>query len=145
MRRSISRRSTVASLVSRRIVFEESIEPQPLPVQVFHVAADQLRQVPIDPQTVGQRQRLDGSFNFLHRAHAGVYLLHANAAFKGVVLNDDYTVLVKSGAFKEAGDAGQLLKPHAGRQILLPNTRGLWPNPLFLGWHRANHGFEGIR
>jgi putative restriction endonuclease len=57
---------------------------------------------------------------------------------------DDYRVVVKSGAFEEAGEASQLLKPHAGRQILLPNTRGLWPNPLFLGWHRANHGFEGI-
>jgi putative restriction endonuclease len=58
-------------------------------------------------------------------------------------INDDYTVLVKSGAFEEAGDAGQLLKPHAGRQILLPNIRGAWPNPMFLGWHRVNHGFEG--
>jgi putative restriction endonuclease len=58
-------------------------------------------------------------------------------------INDDYTVLVKSGAFEEAGDAGQLLKPHAGRQILLPTSRGAWPNPSFLAWHRANHGFEG--
>jgi putative restriction endonuclease len=57
-------------------------------------------------------------------------------------INDDYTVLVKSGAFEEAGDAGQLLKPQAGRQILLPTRRGAWPNPLFLAWHRASHGFE---
>jgi putative restriction endonuclease len=33
-------------------------------------------------------------------------------------ITDDYTVVVKSGAFEEAGEASQLLKPHAGRQIM---------------------------
>lgn len=56
-------------------------------------------------------------------------------------INDDYTVVVKSGAFEEAGEAGQLLKPHAGHRILLPNSRGVWPNPMFLGWHRSYHHF----
>jgi hypothetical protein len=56
-------------------------------------------------------------------------------------ITDDYTVVVKSGAFEEAGEASQLLKPHAGRQIMLPNPRGAWPSPMFLAWHRANHGF----
>ncbi len=38
-------------------------------------------------------------------------------------ITDDYRVVVKSGAFEEAGEASQLLKPHAGRKIMLPILR----------------------
>jgi len=56
-------------------------------------------------------------------------------------LDDECRVLVATHKFDEAGDATQLLKPRAGKPILLP------PNPIFhpeqtnLRWHRERHGF----
>ena len=57
-------------------------------------------------------------------------------------ISDDYTVLVKAGDFEEAGEIGQLLKPHAGGEILRPSSRTQWPAPSFLTWHRTHHGFH---
>jgi putative restriction endonuclease len=58
-------------------------------------------------------------------------------------ITDGYTVLVKTNAFQEAGELGQLLKPHAGKEILLPRSRHQWPEPRFLAWHRQHHRFVG--
>jgi len=38
-------------------------------------------------------------------------------------ISDDFRVLVRAGHFEEAGDAGHLLKPRTGREILLPANR----------------------
>ena len=54
---------------------------------------------------------------------------------------DDYRVMVQPDLFAEAGDAGLLLKPRAGREILLPSNRSYWPAQEFLAWHRKEHGF----
>jgi putative restriction endonuclease len=55
---------------------------------------------------------------------------------------DDHRVLVRSERFEEAGDAGQLLKPRAGGEILLPANRSYWLGWEFLAWHRQEHGFK---
>jgi len=57
-------------------------------------------------------------------------------------ISDNYQVLVKSERFDEAGDAGHLLKPRAGRKILLPANQSYWPAREFLAWHRQEHGFK---
>lgn len=58
-------------------------------------------------------------------------------------ITDHYKILVKASAFEEAGEFSQLLKPHAGREIMLPKSRHHWPAPRFLAWHRERHGFAG--
>jgi putative restriction endonuclease len=57
-------------------------------------------------------------------------------------IGDDFRVLVKAERFEEAGDVGQLLKPRAGGELLLPANRSYWPGQEFLAWHRQEHGFK---
>ena len=60
---------TVIDFVFGRVVGKEGLEPGSLPVQILGRAADQVRQVTIDFETLGPRQLLDGFFDFLNRAH----------------------------------------------------------------------------
>ena len=58
-------------------------------------------------------------------------------------ISADFRVLVRAEHFEEAGDAGHLLKPRTGREILLPANRSYWPGREFLAWRRQAHGFDG--
>jgi putative restriction endonuclease len=51
-------------------------------------------------------------------------------------LGDDYRVQVAQGAFVEAGVEPLRLAAFHGARILLPEERGLWPDPVHLAWHR---------
>jgi len=55
--------------VFRRIVLGKTFKGQPLPIEVFSVATDQLRHVLVKPESVRQRQGLDCLFDFMQRFH----------------------------------------------------------------------------
>ena len=55
--------------IVRRIVREKGVQRGTLPIEILGLPADQGREVAIDLQAVGQGERADGFFDFLHRAH----------------------------------------------------------------------------
>jgi putative restriction endonuclease len=60
-------------------------------------------------------------------------------------LNDDYRVLVNKEKFLEEGVPGQRLADFEGRKIFLPSDPKYWPESTYLGWHRRQHGFPGMK
>jgi putative restriction endonuclease len=58
-------------------------------------------------------------------------------------LGDDYRVQVAQGAFVEAGAESLRLAAYHGARILLPEERGLWPDPVHLAWHPSMK-YQGV-
>ena len=61
--------NAVIGRVVRRVVPEKLFDGQSLPVEFFWLAANQVRQIPIQPKLVSERQSLDCFFNFLNGSH----------------------------------------------------------------------------
>ncbi|MCE5278712.1 MAG: HNH endonuclease [Planctomycetaceae bacterium] len=57
-------------------------------------------------------------------------------------ISPDMRVIVAQARFDEAGEEAYLLKPMAGREILLPDNPYLRPDLDCLRWHRTHHKFE---
>jgi putative restriction endonuclease len=57
-------------------------------------------------------------------------------------LTDDCRVVIATGKFFEAGLDAFLLARMAGKQVLLPKDKELWPEPIYVSWHRTNR-FQG--
>ena len=51
-------------------------------------------------------------------------------------LSDDLTVLVAYDQFTEEYPSGLPLAGYAGRRLAGPADDGLWPDPVYLAWHR---------
>lgn len=61
--------NAVIHRVVRRVVLKELFDGQSLPVEFFRCAANQVRQVTIQPKLVSEGQRLNRFFNFLNGIH----------------------------------------------------------------------------
>jgi len=57
-------------------------------------------------------------------------------------ISDDYRVLINKKKFLEDGVQGQRLADFEGQRITLPGDPLLWPERIYLEWHRKNHGFQ---
>jgi putative restriction endonuclease len=57
-------------------------------------------------------------------------------------LSDDYLVIVAVGRFAEESRDQKPLPSYHGQRIQLPTDRALWPNPVYIAWHRK-HRFQG--
>ena len=53
-------------------------------------------------------------------------------------IDDDYSVIVATGAFSESSPNQVSLAEMHGRKLLLPNDPGIWPSKNHLAWHRAH-------
>jgi len=60
--------------VFRRVVLKEGLDRESLPLKVFGIPANQVRQIPIQPKLVGEWQQFDGFFDFLNGCHDAVSL-----------------------------------------------------------------------
>jgi len=61
--------NAVIHRVVRGVVLEKLFDGKSLPVEFFRCAANQVRQIPIQPKLVSKRQRLNRFFNFLNSSH----------------------------------------------------------------------------
>src|SRR6266498_100218 len=57
----------VINLVIRRVVLEKILKPEPLPVEVFGAASDQLRHVFVESESLWQGQGFNRFFDFVQR------------------------------------------------------------------------------
>ena len=52
-------------------------------------------------------------------------------------IDDDFTVMVNSSQFTEEHPGDNKLVSYSGRRILLPDDKTIWPDPMYLEWHRS--------
>lgn len=93
--------NVVIDMIVRRVVLEEPVESQSLPVEIFDIPANQLRHILVESKPVGQRQRFNRLLNFLQRFHPSLpclFIAHNGDRLKlrvlGSVCCDDTHLLV---------------------------------------------------
>lgn len=52
-------------------------------------------------------------------------------------ISDDYRVIVAVGQFTEDGPDAERLEQCHGNRLSLPREKALWPDPVYLAWHRT--------
>jgi putative restriction endonuclease len=57
-------------------------------------------------------------------------------------ITDDYRVVVATGKYAEDSPDQKSLMQYHGELIRLPKNNELWPNPVYLTWHRKKK-FQG--
>lgn len=58
-------------------------------------------------------------------------------------IRDDLTVLVATSQFAEDHPGGILLARLAGQRLMLPDDKRLWPDPVYVAWHRTKKFLGG--